>query len=555
MFPTQRSLRILVVDDSAIDLRVVRVALERAGCEVETARDGAEALVRLAEASFDGVVADGIMPLVDGYELCRLVREEPATHTLPVVIYTGDENPVNRLWARICGAHHFVVKSSDPTNLVQIVGALPLRPFTPHPQLQALARPQARTIQTHLARQLKQRLLESALKTAIADLYQHVKEPDTLAWSLVQVLSDLVLPGALYVILPLSTGRRGYLHASRTLPDAVVRDHIDSLGECGRKVTWQRQNVEDLIPPWGLPTDHHCFLLSDPGSFEFGWWGVIMPPAPMRHNLPLLNAADEEFQRVYRTTLLLDQLQEANRRLLAEDQRRTEFVRTISHEIRNPLMAASSALELLEEGLADPGSPRGRKLVTTARRSVRRLVGLASGILDLEKIEAGEFTCPRTPVDILEVCRDIWEEYLPIALERGVDLLLETPAEPLTVLGDGDRIAQCVVNLLSNGIRHSPAGLPLRLAASRQGSRVHIAIVDSGTGVPAHFQPQLFQKFRQADPASRHGTGLGLAITHGLATQMGGEVGFRNNPEGGATFYLDFPLAGGKELDPKSLPS
>lgn len=524
--------RLLVVDDDQLTLRMLGRALEQAGFQVETALDGAEALSKLAESPYDGVVADGVMPLVDGYELCRLIKEDSATQDLPVIIYTGDPNPVNRLWARICGADLFLTKQPDLGPLLQAVKALPRRPEA-HPQAGAFAPGNAQHIQSRLAQQLQRRLLENALRAAVSNLYEHVRSPEAAAWSLGTVLGELVLEGALFVILPLASGRQGFLMSDHPVPQELLETELEAIGVRSEEVCWSRREGK-AEPLSASDLDHHAFLLSDPGSPAFGWWGVLAPRTILSCYLPLFNAADDEFQRVYRTMMLLDQLQAVN-------EARTQFVRTVSHEIRNPLTAAQAALELIDEGLCDGASPKGQQLIATARRSIRRLLSLSTGVLDLEKIEAGEFVWERQPVDLQRLCRDLVEEFAPLAQDRGLSLELVIRGTEITVEADPERLAQCVINLLANALAHGPAGSRVLLRLEAEAGCCCLSVIDQGPGVPAGFQPRLFQKFQQSEPCRKQGTGLGLAITRALAEQMGAELAYRDNPEGGAVFFVRLP--------------
>ncbi len=534
-----KPLRVLAVDDCALDLRLLTALLDRAGAEVCTATDGAEALALLTERAFDVVVTDGLMPLVDGYELCRLVKDDPATRHLTVILLTGDQDPLNRLWARICGADHFFVKGPDRRPLLEAVRAA--RPAQSFEDAAALAPGHARpgSIQGRLAEQLQRRLLETALRNAVADLYEHVHNPEDAAWGLGRVLAELALPGALFVVLPLVRGRRRFILTSADLPDHMLAQHLDVLGEWEDGAHWCRHAAEPCL---GAVENlgFHAFLLSDPSGISYGWWGVILPQASLDAYLPLFNAADEEFQRVYRTMILLDQLQEANRRLTRADQAKTDFVRTVSHEIRNPLNAAQAALELLADGDDGPSSPRGRRLLNAAQRSIARMVRLSTGVLDLEKIEAGLFEMELAPLDLKALCAELLEEHQPLAAEKGVRLALEAPEGPLPLLGDRDRLAQCLVNFLSNGLTHSPEGATLLLALAREAGSLRVSVTDQGPGVPSGFQARIFRAFQQAE-GQKGGTGLGLAITRALVQRMGGRVGFHNNPGGGATFWFSLP--------------
>jgi len=351
-----------------------------------------------------------------------------------------------------------------------------------------------------------------------------------------------VLPGGLFLVLPLAQGRQGFLLCSPALPERFFRDVMDTLGEWKRPIAWQRRIAQPPLAD-GTRLDHHAFLLSDPGSAEYGWWGVLMAQETMDATLPLLNIVDDEFQRVYRTMMLLDQLQEANHRLTQTDRQKTDFVRTVTHEIRNPLTAACAALDLLLAGPFEEA--RVQRLAHTAYRSVGRLLNLASGVLDLEKIEAGAFECAHDTVDLKALMLELQDEYLPLASERNLELHVDLPQIAALILGDRMRLAQCIVNLLSNGLRHAPEGSRLTLGLDRLPDHWRISIIDTGVGVPEAFRNQLFRTFRQAEGRKGSGTGLGLAITRALAEQMGGSASYEPNPEGGAIFSLKFPA-----LDP-----
>lgn len=218
---------------------------------------------------------------------------------------------------------------------------------------------------------------------------------------------------------------------------------------------------------------------------------------------------------------------------------KTEFVASMSHEIRNPMGGIlGSALELSET----PLEPKQRELVSTLQNCAAFLASLVEDVLDFAAIEARAYKVSRSPFSPREVLDAVATMLRPrtggAEMRANVD-----PALPERILGDAARIQQVVVNFAVNALKFG--GSKIGLSARPEGDRVVFAVTDDGQGIPADEQRNLFIRFSRLKPALNSaipGTGLGLAVCRALAERMGGTVGVASAPGRGSTFFLRLPL-------------
>ncbi|MEK8029460.1 ATP-binding protein [Ideonella sp. DXS29W] len=245
-------------------------------------------------------------------------------------------------------------------------------------------------------------------------------------------------------------------------------------------------------------------------------------------------------------------LQEAERlRAAAEaaSRAKTDFLATVSHEVRTPLNGILGTAELLaRSGLA----PRQQELAGTLLTSGRNLLAIINDILDLSRIEAGELHLDVAPFSPRRLVHDVLNLFAPYAESKGLGLSMHVePAVPAALLGDAQRVKQILGNLVSNAIKFSDRGavrVELRWLGTEGadgGTGLRVEVSDQGVGIPEEARARLFQPFGQADGSiSRRfgGTGLGLAISRRLVSMMDGRIDFDSPKEGGTRFWLDLPL-------------
>jgi len=167
---------------------------------------------------------------------------------------------------------------------------------------------------------------------------------------------------------------------------------------------------------------------------------------------------------------------------------------------------------------------------------------------DLALADAGQLRLERTPVSVSDLAQRAVGQFDPVAEAAGVKLTLETIADVPEVLGDADRLAQVLRNLISNAIRHTPAGGQVVMRVGRSGEQVTIQVADTGSGIAPEDLPHVFDRFYRGDKSrSRRGggTGLGLAITRQLVTAHGGRIEVAGTLGLGTSFTITLPAATG----------
>ena len=226
-------------------------------------------------------------------------------------------------------------------------------------------------------------------------------------------------------------------------------------------------------------------------------------------------------------------------RLADLDRVRREFIANASHELRTPLFSLGGFLELLADEDLDEGTRR--EFIGETRAQVERLTRLATDLLDLSRLDAGQLQVREGDADLAVAARTVAEEFRAVADAAGHPLRVDA-GEDVPVVADHERILQIGRILLENAIRHTPAGTPVEVAASRRDGRASLAVRDEGPGIPSDEQERVFQRFYRASGGMAYGSGLGLAIASELAHRMGGELRISSEP-GETVFALELPLA------------
>ena len=220
-----------------------------------------------------------------------------------------------------------------------------------------------------------------------------------------------------------------------------------------------------------------------------------------------------------------------------------EFVSTVSHELRTPLTSIYSSLGLIMGTAAGTLSDPMRRLISIAHSNSQRLVGLVNDILDIEKLESGEVAFNLQPVDVRALVEQTIEANRGYADAYRVRIRFNTTADGV-VQADPGRLSQVLTNLISNGIKFSPADGEVVVAIETRTNFVRLSVRDRGPGIPAGFKSRVFEKFAQADATNtkqKGGTGLGLSIVKEIVGRLGGQVGFDDAPGGGTIFHVDLP--------------
>jgi two-component system sensor histidine kinase/response regulator len=236
----------------------------------------------------------------------------------------------------------------------------------------------------------------------------------------------------------------------------------------------------------------------------------------------------------------------------AANRAKSAFLANMSHEIRTPMNAILGMAAILRrEGLTARQGDRLDKIDTAAKH----LLGVLSDVLDLSKIEADRLAIEQGPVDVDRVLRDVGAMLAESVEAKGLRLIFESQALPVTLIGDENRIQQALLNLANNAVKFTAAGSVTVTASVEDDAEdsllLCLAVSDTGIGIAAEAQERLFNAFEQADNSTtRHygGTGLGLVITRRLAELMGGAAGVESAPGRGSRFWFTVRLGKGMAM-------
>ncbi len=223
---------------------------------------------------------------------------------------------------------------------------------------------------------------------------------------------------------------------------------------------------------------------------------------------------------------------------------RRDFVANVSHELRTPVAVIRANAETLIAGAKD--DPQiAMKLIDGLHRNAERLARILADLLDLSRLDAGQYRLDVAPVAVRTVTEQSLSAVETQAQKRGVTVEVAVPPT-ITVKADAKALDQILVNLIDNGVKYTRADGHVWVDAKEIGDAVRIEVRDDGPGIADRHRERVFERFYRADPSrSREagGTGLGLSIVKHLVESMGGAVGVEPNAPRGSIFWLQLPRA------------
>jgi PAS domain S-box-containing protein len=486
---------ILIVDDHPTTRYATARVIRAAGFQTKEASTGTDALA-MAKGRVSAVVLDVHLPDINGFEVCRELREDMSTATLPVVhlsaTFVRNEDRVMGLDA---GADAYMIHPVEPPVLIAT--------------LQALIR--ARMAEDRLrGSEARFRAIYDQAPSGMAlidDAGVFVDVNPALGAMLDRTRSELV----------------GHPISAFTQPDWI------------EFVTERTARIDAETVSWKAEFP----LLKQDGStvrLEWTMSGQIEPG--LRVGIAL--DVSERFELEHRRREVLEREQTA--RAAAEHQNRTkdDFVAVLSHELRNPINTIGGWVHLLRKEVRSP--EQLEKGLLAIDRSVKAQARLISDILDVSRISSGKLRLHREWVQPGALVAESIDTLSASAAAKHLDFQFSPGAADEPAWLDGTRFQQIVWNLLSNAIKFSDDHGRIVVKLARQEGQLQLAVQDFGRGIRSDFLPHLFERFTQSEsPDSRlhGGLGLGLSIVKNLAELHGGRVSAESAGEGkGATFSV-----------------
>ncbi|HEY9714717.1 MAG TPA: PAS domain-containing sensor histidine kinase, partial [Chroococcales cyanobacterium] len=227
---------------------------------------------------------------------------------------------------------------------------------------------------------------------------------------------------------------------------------------------------------------------------------------------------------------------------------RREFVQMISHDLRAPLTSLSNVILMVTQDMYGQVSDESKAALQSCQVDVERLIRLINDLLDIERMEEKKLELEMTDFQISYLIDHAFTALDGLA--RSHDVRLERSGPDVELALDPDRIVQVLINMISNAIKFSKAGSPVKAVTEVTDSAVTIKILDSGPGMPKEALTEIFERFKQVknQGAGKAGSsGLGLAICKNIVEAHGGQIGVESEVGNGSTFWFSLPR---KPVDP-----
>lgn len=226
------------------------------------------------------------------------------------------------------------------------------------------------------------------------------------------------------------------------------------------------------------------------------------------------------------------------------DQMKSNFLATVSHELKTPLFSINMSLKILQDERVE--APERQRMLTGIGRETQRLLRIVGELLDVSRLDSGagiqlNFVATQLPAVVQFAVATVQ----PQLEHKQLRLVQELPADLPAVRADVEKTSWVLINLLANAIRYSPAGEPLTVRAVRAGQFVQVTVQDCGPGIAAENHEKIFQRFAQIPDKSGYkgGSGLGLSIAREFITTQGGRLWVESELGSGSAFYFTLPVA------------
>ncbi len=234
------------------------------------------------------------------------------------------------------------------------------------------------------------------------------------------------------------------------------------------------------------------------------------------------------------------------RRLKEEEDLRSDFIASLSHEIKTPLSSIRESVSMLMEGVLGPVNRKQLKFLHIADSEIARISILFDHLLHVSRLESGADRIRPMPINPNLLIGEASDALAAKAEKKGIRLILQPMAEPPMVMGEERQILQVLLNIIGNAVKFSAGGDTVHIQALEERGAVVFKISDNGPGIPGDERELIFNKYYRSREVRDHmdGVGLGLNISRKIVTNHNGKIWMENNPVQGCSFYFSLPCEG-----------
>jgi|GEM_PF-395395 len=560
--------KILVVEDSPTQLVRLRQVIQKSGYEVVTARNGLEAMETFYRELPDLVISDILMPEMNGYQLCRLLKNDPNSRNIPVILLTSLDSKVDRFWGIKAGADLYVSKDAQNEKVVEAARELLDKKPKSQPVSEiatTLPPNDSVTIQVRLSSLLDQLLFDSTLANEAAKLSSVAIDGQKLAEQLFGLLGEVI---DFQGVALLRFGPHDQF--LETLQGEIsglglIKKWLQRLGEDEENIgsfEVKRDKAVALAFPVFIEQEILGAVIIEVKSHpDDAWknncWNIMrIVASPLSSILKTLRLHEQVAASALENARLYTELKEV-------EIKRDDLLHMLTHDLRLPLTTIIGTLELLSDTELRESNPELiTDLLVSASDASRTLNRMINDILDISKLESGDLRPSSHVINATHLAEGVIGEFNYAAQQRKSRLFNKIDDANLSFIGDSELVQRVLGNYVVNAIKYAPGSevrimaRPVRLAdyglaeerfkqAGFDGVRVEVT--DQGRGIEPQHRTHLFDKFYQI-PGERKerrlsGSGLGLSFSKKAIEAQGGKVGVDSEVGKGSTFYFVLPIA------------
>lgn len=475
--------KILVVDDEKVIRNGCNEVLTQDGYEVILAEDGELGLKMIEKAHFDVILLDLMMPGLSGFDVLSHVKAlHPDTS---IIVITGYATIENSIEAMKKGAFDFIPK-----------------PFSP-----------------------------DQLRVVVSKAIEHTGALKDIAneKSRIRVLINLIANGVM-----VTDAEKRLVLANPAFMKIMGFKGEDVIG-CPFTELVQHEQIQQMVEHALSMSESEITEITEELEIEKN--GEVKTTTYVARCRPFRDRIGRNLGTI---TVLSDitYLKDIN-------QRQSDFVSMVAHEIRSPMNSVMAQIKVVQDGLAGDITQKQDEILGRASQKINGIVSLSSELLNLASIEAGLIAMERTECDMTEVMKDQVHFHQPKAQAKGIQLGLDPLPDLPPVLANKQSMEEVLSNLIANAINYTPEGGRITVAVRPEKHHLCISVTDTGMGIEKEDLARIFDRFyRVKNEKTRYiiGTGLGLPIVKSIVEAHDGMIRVESIPDHGSTFYVYLPF-------------
>ncbi len=547
-------IKILIVDDKAENIYFLQSMLDTNGFKTIPAKNGAEALGLLRTNIPDLIITDILMPVMDGFTLCRECKKDEVFKNIPFFFYTATyTDSKDEEYALSLGADRFILKPQEPEIFIKIITEFlaDVRNKTIHPKK---INQQAETVVLKeynevLIRKIEDKMLqtekvEKELKRYSEELEKEIEERKRNEASLKesqQLFQTLARVSPVGIFRTKADGSTTYVNPKWSELSGLSTEEAMDFGWLNAVHPDDRQKLSgswlNNIKSKNESTGEYRFLRQD-GSIV---WviGKAVPELIDNEVTGYIGTITD----ITNMKLAEEELIKSKEKAEESDRLKTAFLHNISHEIRTPMNAIIGFSALLTEPDLDRSSMIS--FIDTITQSSNQLLAIISDIIEISNIEAGILESSKNEIQINLVFQRLYDQFYPQAKEKALNFIKVTPLSDndATIHSDNTKFVEILTNLLGNAFKFTKKGR-IEFGYNLTNDFLHFFVSDTGIGIPEGQFERIFDRFYQVEHMmTRHfeGTGLGLSIAKAYVEIMGGKIWVDSELEKGSVFNFTLP--------------